>query len=73
VPEPPIPNPIRYADPNPALPGFTPEELGVLFDVRDSLIHGLSLPRKPGMALSLTFPEASGTHLLSALSKLLED
>jgi hypothetical protein len=57
----------------PDRPDFNPLELEALFATRDSLLHGLSLPRKPGMALTLTFREESGTHLLNALQKLLED
>jgi hypothetical protein len=66
-------DPIHFGTPPQFRPDFSPEELEALFGVRDALLHGLSLPRKPGMALSLTFPEESGTRLLSALSKLLED
>ncbi len=56
-----------------ARPDFSPLELSALFALRDSLLHGLALPRKPGHALSLTFNEEIGTALLSALQQLLED
>ena len=54
-------------------PDFSPEELQALFGVRDALLTGYMLERKPAMALSLTFDEERGQYLLSALSKLLED
>jgi hypothetical protein len=57
----------------PDLPDFSPEELAALFDSRDALLHGLSLPHKPGHHLTLTFSPERGQHLLSALQKLLED
>jgi hypothetical protein len=53
-------------------PDFSPAELEALFGIHDALLHGLSLPRKPCMALHLDFPEATGQHLLSALAKLLD-
>ena len=54
-------------------PDFNPEELQALFNVRDGLLHGLSLPRIPGTVLTLTTPTTAAEQLLSALQKLLED
>lgn len=54
-------------------PDFNPLELEALFTIRDSLLHGLMLERKPRMAITLTFHEASAQNLLSALQQLLED
>jgi hypothetical protein len=71
--EPPIPNPIHYADPNPARPNFTPEELGVLFEWRDALLAGLMLPHAPNQIMTMPFTADRASLTLSALQKLLED
>jgi hypothetical protein len=73
VTEPPIPNPISFGPASPARPDFSPEELDVLFQWKDALLHGLMLPHEPTQLMTMPFTADRAQTTLSALQKLLED